>query len=145
MLATAGVEVQFDVKPKPCDARFGDTATSSGFPGLLGSKINLGNNDVKGVTSGNILCTLCDLAEPDRPPTRAEAEAAVGAQPNSDVDGAIFIGAISMPGVPQFPVDLLGFVTRGSITNTQTIEASDGPTTSVETSSNGGICATDST
>ena len=144
VLATAAVETRFDVKPKPCDAKFGDTATSSGFPGLLGWKVNLGNNDVKGVTSGNVLCILCEIPDPDRPPTQAEAETAVGALANSDVDGKIFIGNISMPDVPQFPSDLSDYVTEGSITGTSTITASTTTTTSAATSNNGGLCATDS-
>ena len=143
VLATAAVETRFDVKPKPCDARFGDVATSSGFPGLLGWSVNLGNNDVKGVTSGNVLCILCSIPDPDRPPTQAEAEAAVGALANSDVDGKIFIGDISMPDVPQFPSDLSAYVTAGSITSTSTITASTTATTSVATNNNGGLCATD--
>jgi len=143
VLATAAVETRFDVKPKPCDARFGDTATSSGFPGLLGWNVNLGNNDVKGVTSGNVLCILCSIPDPDRPPTQAEAETAVGALANSDVDGKIFIGDISMPGVPQFPSDLSAYVTAGSITSTSTITASTTATTSVATNNNEGLCATD--
>jgi hypothetical protein len=62
ILANASVEQSFDVKPKPCDARFGDTPNSSRFPGLLGWTVRLGNNDVKGVTSGNVLCILCTVS-----------------------------------------------------------------------------------
>ena len=143
VLATATVEMKFDVKPKPCDARFGDTPTSSGFPGLLGWDVNLGNNDVKGVTSGNVLCILCTIPDPDRPPTQAEAEKAVGALANSDVDGKIFIGNISTPDVPTFPSNLRDYVTAGSINNSTTITASTTATTSSATANNGGMCATD--
>ncbi len=134
ILSTATVEQSFDVKPKPCDARFGDAPTSSGFPGLLGWTVSLGNNDVKGVTSGNVLCILCTLQDPNRPPTQAEAETAVGALPNSDVDGKIFIGLISTPDVPTFPTSLRSSVTAQSINGTKTITAGN---------NNGGMCATD--
>ena len=146
ILASASVEQTFDVKPKPCDARFGDTPTSSGFPGLLGWSVSLGNNDVKGVTSGNVLCILCTVTNPSRTDgtyTQTEAETAVGALANSDVDGKIFLGKISTPDVPVFPPSLTPFVTTKSITNTTTITASSTPTTSTGTSNNGGMCATD--
>ncbi len=147
ILASASVEQTFDVKPKPCDARFGDPATSSGFPGLLGWNVRLGNNDVKGVTSGNVLCILCTVSSPSRTDgtyTRAEAESAVGALANSDVDGKIFLGRISTPDVPIFPASLQPFVTAASISNQTTITASSTPTTSAATSNNNGMCATDS-
>jgi hypothetical protein len=146
ILASASVEQTFDVKPKPCDARFGDTPTSSGFPGLLGWNVRLGNNDVKGVTSGNVLCILCTVTTPSRTDgtyTQAEAETAVGALANSDVDGKIFLGKISTPDVPIFPTSLKPFVTAKSITNETTITASSTPTTSAATSSNDRMCATD--
>ena len=147
ILASASVEQTFDVKPKPCDARFGDPATSSGFPGLLGWDISLGNNDVKGVTSGNVLCILCTVINPSKTDgtyTQAEAETAVGALANSDVDGKIFLGKISTPDVPTFPAALKPYVSAEPISNTTTITASSTPTTSAATSNNGGICATDS-
>jgi hypothetical protein len=146
ILASASVEQTFDVKPKPCDARFGDPATSSGFPGLLGWNVSLGNNDVKGVTSGNVLCILCTVANPSKSDgtyTQAEAETAVGALANSDVDGQIFLGKISTPDVPIFPASLTAYVSAKSISNTTTITASSTPTTSTATSTNGGMCATD--
>lgn len=147
ILASASVEQTFDVKPKPCDARFGDPATSSGFPGLLGWDISLGNNDVKGVTSGNVLCILCTVSNPSKSDgtyTQAEAETAVGALANSDVDGKIFLGKISTPDVPTFPASLKSYVSAKSISNTTMITASSTPTTSAATSNNGGMCATDS-
>jgi hypothetical protein len=147
ILASASVEQTFDVKPKPCDARFGDPATSSGFPGLLGWDISLGNNDVKGVTSGNVLCILCTVANPSKSDgtyTQAEAEIAVGALANSDVDGKIFLGKISTPDVPTFPAALKSYVSAKSISNTTTITASSTTTNSAATSNNGGMCATDS-
>jgi hypothetical protein len=149
ILASASVEQTFDVKPKPCDARFGDPATSSGFPGLLGWNVSLGNNDVKGVTSGNVLCILCTVANPSKSDgtyTQAEAETAVGALANSDVDGQIFLGKISTPDVPIFPASLTAYVSAKSISNTTAITkitASSTPTTSTATSTNGGMCATD--
>jgi hypothetical protein len=147
ILASASVEQSFDVKPKPCDARFGDTPTSSGFPGLLGWTVSLGNNDVKGVTSGNVLCILCTVTNPSKSDgtyTQSEAETAVGALANSDVDGKIFLGKISTPDVPIFPASLKPYVTSKAISNATTITASSTPTTSTATSNNNGMCATDS-
>ena len=147
ILATASVEQTFDVKPKPCDARFGETATSSGFPGLLGWKVNLGNNDVKGVTSGNMLCILCSVPNPSRSDgtyTQAETEQAVGALANSDVDGKIYIGEISTPDVPVFPASLRPYVSAKSINSSTTITASSTSTSNSATSNNNGMCATDS-
>lgn len=143
VLATAKILQSFDIKPKACDSVYDKPATSSGFPGLLGWKVDLGNNDVKGLTSGNVLCILCALADPNRPPTRAEAEAAVNALKNSDVDGKIYIGDISPPPVETFPPELLSYVTPKSITASTTITAQSTPTTSASSNSNGGMCATD--
>lgn len=147
VLATASVEQTFDVKPKPCDARFGETATSSGFPGLLGWTVNLGNNDIRGVTSGNLLCLLCTVSSPSRSDgtyTQAESERAVGALSNSDIDGKIFLGSISTPDVPQFPTNLLQYVNSQAINKPRTITATSTPTTGNTTTSNNGMCATDS-
>ena len=70
------------MKPKPCDARFGDPATSSGFPGLLAKEIELNNNDVEGETSGNVLCTDCR--------TDVSPREAIGAKRKGIVDGNIY-------------------------------------------------------
>ena len=94
VIASAVVEEEFDVKPKNCDARYGQPATSSGFPGLLGWGINLGGNDVRGRVSGNVMCITC---------TR---EADLGANSQSVVDGRKFWGPIAVPPVPTFPAGL---------------------------------------
>lgn len=164
VLAAAAVEISFDVKPKPCNCRFGDFSgdcSSSGFPGLLGSYINLGNNDVKGATSGNVLCTRCVNPNTDGPPTQAQAEAAIGAQANSDVDGQIYLGPINLPPVPTFPGDnnnppnLLQYVhtaasvsdlpvkSNGKQDSTYLIRSSTTPTTGSDSTNNNGFCATD--
>jgi hypothetical protein len=103
ILASASVEQTFDVKPKPCDARFGDPATSTGFPGLIGKRVTLGNNDIFGQLSGNILCTYCSTNKPPRD--------AIKAGPGSIIDGEIFIGRIAMPAVPRFPFSRDGMTT----------------------------------
>ena len=99
VLSTSAVELTFDVKPKPCDARFGAPASSSGFPGLMAKKVNLGGNDVEGELSGNILCTDCDTVETD-------PREAVGAKKGAVIDGNIYLGAIDQPPVPTYPNDL---------------------------------------
>ena len=95
LLASATITTSFDIKPKNCDARFGEPATSSGFPGLLGWSINLGGNDVLGRISGNVLCIDCqELSD-------------FGANNNSVVGGEKFMGPINVPPVPTFPTHLL--------------------------------------
>lgn len=67
ILATSVIEQTFEVKPKNCGANFKGNANNSGFPVLLTSEINLGNNDIKGFISGNVLCTGCEYADPLNP------------------------------------------------------------------------------
>ena len=122
LLASATITTSFDIKPKNCDARFGDPSTSSGFPGLLGWDINLGGNDVLGRISGNVLCIDCQELRD------------FGANKNSVVDGEKFMGPINVPPVPTFPSDLRKRVEKKSITTAQTITAGQ---------SNEGMCATD--
>ena len=120
VVASATVEQEFDVKPKNCDARYGQPATSSGFPGLLGWGINLGGNDVRGRISGNVMCITCT------------SEADMGANSQSVVDGNKFWGPISVPPVPTFPPQLTA--TPTTISTSTTITAG---------STNGGMCAVD--
>jgi len=120
VVASAMVEQEFDVKPKNCDARYGQPATSSGFPGLLGWGINLGGNDVRGRISGNVMCITCSR------------EADMGANSQSIVDGNKFWGPISVPPVPTFPPQLSA--TPVTITDNRTITAGG---------TNGGMCAVD--
>ena len=110
ILSTSAVELTFDVKPKTCDGRFGGAATSSGFPGLMAKRVNLGNNDVEGQLSGNILCTDCN--------TTIDPRDAIGAKKNGVVDGNIYIGAIDQPPVPTYPNTLTAISTPLSINNT---------------------------
>lgn len=121
VVASATVEQEFDVKPKNCDARYGQPATSSGFPGLLGWGINLGGNDVRGRISGNVMCITCT------------GEADMGANSQSIVDGNKFWGPISVPPVPTFPPQLSA--TAKAITDSLTITAGN---------TNDGMCAIDS-
>jgi len=165
ILAATAVDMSFDVKPKPCNCSFGDFSgecSSSGFPGLMASYIDLGNNDVKGATSGNILCTKCTNPNPDGPPTREQAEAAIGALSKSDVDGQIYLGPITLPPVLTFPdgssegepnlaqhvdksanVNDLPTETSSSKSATYLITANLTATTDTTTTNNNGYCATD--
>ena len=59
VLAEAYVDQALSIKPKNCDAAFNQPPTTTGFPGLIGSSISLGNNDVLGQVSGNVLCVGC--------------------------------------------------------------------------------------
>ena len=123
LLASATIETSFDIKPKNCDSVFGQPAKSSGFPGLLGWDIDLGNNDVLGRISGNVLCIECTNLDQ------------LDAGPNSEVSGEKFIGFINVPPVPTFPTNLIEQVNKRTITADQTITAGE---------SNNGMCAVDS-
>ena len=97
VLASATVQQTFDVTTTPC----------GGIPGLLMMKGgDLGNNDVKGLYSGNVHCIACI---PDGAPnnngqySRQQLEDAINAKSGSDIDGQISVGPLSMPPVPLFP------------------------------------------
>ena len=97
VLASASIQQSFDVTTTPC----------GGIPGLLMMKGgDLGNNDVKGLYSGNVHCIACI---PDGAPnnngqySRQQLEDAINAKSGSDIDGQISVGPLSMPPVPVFP------------------------------------------
>ena len=94
VLAEAYVDQELSIKPKNCDAAFNQPPTSTGFPGLIGSSISLGNNDVLGQVSGNVLCVGC------------ESISEVTQGPQSVVNGNIFASNISLPAVPKYPAGL---------------------------------------
>jgi len=94
LLAEAYVDQELSIKPKNCDAAFNQPPTTTGFPGLMGNTITLGNNDVLGEISGNILCIGC------------ESDAEVTQGPNSVVNGNIFASNVSLPDVPRHPTGL---------------------------------------
>ena len=124
ILATSAVELSFDVKPKPCGSRFGAAASSSGFPGLMAKKINLGGNDVEGDVSGNVLCTDC--ATTDKFGNELTLEKSIGAGKNGVVDGNIYLGAIDQPAVPTYPDSLPAIANPLTINNTAiTIKGGD--------------------
>lgn len=74
------------------------------LPGVLGEKdIALGNNDVLG-TNGNVACTDTTRCPVSCPVTTQSTRAAIGAGPQSNIDGEIFIsGTIDLPAVPLTP------------------------------------------
>lgn len=165
ILATAVIEQTFEVKPKNCGANFKGNANNSGFPGLLASKINLGNNDVKGSISGNILCTGCEYSDPLNPQPGEELALIQANTNNAEVDGEIFIGEITMPDVWPIPANIRKAITqvtenangtpiirslqeninKESGTNTYKISSQPAPNLPLGESmlSHGGMCATD--
>lgn len=97
ILASATIQQTFDVTTTPC----------GGIPGLLMMKGgDLGNNDVKGLYSGNVHCIACI---PEGSPnnngqySRSQLEKALNAKEGSDIDGQISVGPLSLPPVPVFP------------------------------------------
>lgn len=119
VLAEAYVDQELSIKPKNCDAAFNQPPTSTGFPGLMASTVELGNNDVLGAVSGNILCIGC------------ASSSDVTQGPRSVVNGSIYASEISLPDVPLAPV---GLSPSNAIT---------GPGTYTAGSSNGGKCLVD--
>ena len=94
--ATAFVEKTVDIKPKNCGAPVNGNPTKSGFPGLLGKTIDMGNNDIWGKVSGNVLCTTCTGT------TESEIESEIKLLKKGDIEGNLFAGPIAMPN-PESP------------------------------------------
>ncbi len=133
VLATSRVEQQVDIETKPCGSTVTTPPTTTGFPGLIGGTISLGNNDVLGPIDGNVLCTSCTGT------TQDQIRAQMNAGPNSIVNGTLFAGPITLDPIPPRPSGITGTglaidnTTIGS-TNTLTALATDGA------SSNSGNC-----
>jgi hypothetical protein len=103
VLAEAYVDQELSIKPKNCDAAFNQPPTSTGFPGLIGRRISLGNNDVLvlGQASANVLCVGCENIN----------EVTQG--PNSE-PVKIFASNISLPDVPRVPAGLTPITKPGT-------------------------------
>ena len=109
--ATAVVEQTMEVKPKDCTNSFGEDTATSGFPGLLASHIDLGNNEIKGSLSANVLCLACPPQTNFESLSQDEKEGLIGGNSNDgkrQVDGEVFIGPIDLPPVPPMPAGLAG-------------------------------------
>jgi len=120
--ATAIVEQTLDIKPKDCSGSYGEATSTSGFPGLLGQFINMGNNDIKGKLSGNVLCLQCYSGSNYDSLTEAQKEALINAGPQAEIDGQIFAGPIDLPPVPTPPASLAYLYNNPpSITSSTTI------------------------
>ena len=114
-LSSASIEIGFDVKIKPCGATYDTAPTSSGFPGLMAHSISMGQNDVIGETSGNILCTNCTIpdytdedgdGDIDFDDMQETNEGKIFCGENCNVGGSIFLGPIGTPDVETFPSNL---------------------------------------
>ncbi|MDG2990254.1 hypothetical protein L3556_04790 [Candidatus Synechococcus calcipolaris G9] len=96
-----------------------DKNIPSNFPGLMAENINLGNNDVLGSVSGNVICTNpANCVVPpascvNGQPTNAGLRSAVGALSNSVIEGSIAVGAIDRPSVP-LPPPIVGSIVDGN-------------------------------
>jgi hypothetical protein len=104
--ATAIVEQTLDIKPKDCSGSYGEATSTSGFPGLLGQFIDMGNNDIKGKLSGNVLCLQCYSGSNYDSLSEPEKRALIKAGPQAEIDGQIFAGPIDLPPVPTPPANL---------------------------------------
>ena len=113
-IAAAVVEQTIAIKPKNCDGSLDETVTSSGFPGLLGQFINMGNNDIKGKLSGNVLCTKCltDILSMQfagisgyNDYSEEQKQCVISANTNNAEIDEIFAGPIDLPDVPEVTVD----------------------------------------
>ena len=121
--ATAFVEKTVDIKPKNCGAPVGGNPTKNGFPGLLGKTIDMGNNDVWGSVSGNVLCTTCEGT------TEEEIEDEINLFKNGDIEGNLFAGPIAMPTPDSPPADASPFLIDGELALTAGIQAAGSPCT----------------
>jgi len=92
--AIAYIDQEVNITPKPCNGAQG------GYPGVLCEDCTGGNLDLFGAINGNFVCTNC-------PPNQSQEELAedIGLKDNGFVEGQIFGGQISLPKVPDFPID----------------------------------------
>lgn len=102
--AVSRIQQTMNISPKTSPAS---------FPGLMAQDITLGNNDVLGAISGNVLCTnSTNCAVPkdqcvNGQPTQNGLRAAIGAKPNGEVEGEIYIGEVVWPILPKMPSDAI--------------------------------------
>ena len=127
VLATAFVEQTVEIKPKCCGTPFAEPCPTSGFPGLLGQKVNLGNADIFGTLSGNVLCMQCYLGSDYESLGRSDQEAAISLGSQGLVQGQIFLGPIDLAEVPQPDCDKITCKDEASITDETTISSTDIP------------------
>lgn len=128
--ATAFINQEVAIRPKNCNVPVGQASEVSGFPGLLGESIDLGNNDVEGSVNGNVLCTRCN---PNISQQQLEAE--MGILNNGIVEGNLFGGQIAMPPVPSYP-------SGSGVNPSAEVSAISGSLTLEAGASNGGRCHT---
>ena len=121
--ATAFVEKTVDIKPKNCGAPLNGNPTNSGFPGLLGKTIDMGNNDVWGSVSGNVLCTTCTGTSED------EIEDEIKLFKKGDIEGNLFAGPIAMPTPDSPPAGTTPFAITGETSITAGSQPAGSPCT----------------
>ena len=127
VLATAFVEQRVEIKPKCCGTPFAEPCPTSGFPGLLGQKVNLGNADIFGTLSGNVLCMQCYPGSDYDSLDRDDQEEAINLGSQGLVQGQIFLGPIDLAGVPQPDCSKITCKDEVSITDETTISSTDIP------------------
>ncbi len=120
VLATSRVEQQVDIETKGCGSTVTTPPTTTGFPGLIGTTISLGNNDVLGPIDGNVLCTSCTGT------TQAQIRSEMNAGPNSIVNGTLFAGPVTLDPIPPRPSGITGTGLAISATRTLSSLATDG-------------------
>ena len=145
-LASAMVEQTVLIKPKSCDGSLDEPVNSSGFPGLLGQTVRLGNNDVFGTVSGNVFCLQCIDQRANKcnlsPPNLQALEELKGLNIDENgedekrrtekclidakdkVAGQINLGSIDIPPVPRPPIDM-EFNTPQAVTSSKIITAGE--------------------
>ena len=123
--ATSTVTASIQVVPKNCGGTITTPPTTSGFPGLIGLGVSLGNNDIYGTVNGNILCMTCTGT------TQAQLSSQVNQLSQSTVNGSLFGGSIPLPPIPSTPSNFPA--TGEDIKSTKTYTSG---------TSNGGFCVT---
>lgn len=85
------------------------SSSLASFPGLMAQNITLGNNDVLGAISGNVICTdTINCAVPvsecvNGQPTNSGLRDAIDALNNGVVQGQIYVRDVTWPPVPTIP------------------------------------------
>ncbi|WP_299489022.1 hypothetical protein [Acaryochloris sp. IP29b_bin.137] len=89
--------------------KISQSTSPASFPGLMAQNITLGNNDVLGAVSGNVVCTdTLNCAVPvsecvNGQPTDAGLRNSIDALNNSVVQGQIYVRDVIWPPVPAIP------------------------------------------
>lgn len=105
------------------------STSPASFPGLMAQDITLGNNDVLGAISGNVVCTdttscVVPVSEcVNGQPTDNGLRDAIDALNNGVVQGQIYVREVVWPPIPSIPSDAINVSISGSTSFPRTGDA----------------------